>query len=78
MATMAQAKRDFENGAIRKFRIDKTMGKITLSLIYVHGFTLGEEPLFDARTKEPRVFKTWNAAISAADMVGFDVTSIGN
>jgi len=78
MATMAQAKRDFENGAIRKFRIDNTMGKITLNLIYVNGFSLSETPLFDARTKAPRIFKTWNAAISAADMVGFDVTSIGN
>lgn len=78
MATMAESKRDFENGIIRGFRIERVMGKKVVVLLYVSRSGISEDWLDDARTKTARQFKTYDAAVSALEQVGFSVDVIGS
>jgi hypothetical protein len=81
MATMAEAKRDFENGVIRGFRIVKGMdyaGGKALELLYTANAAKQVDWMLDARTKRTRIFKTYDAAVSAAEMIGFNVDVLGS
>jgi len=73
--TIVQAKRDFDNGLFKAFRIDRTMGGWVVAL--QGSGKLGEGFLLDARNKEPRVFKSVNGAVSTLGKIGFQVDSIG-
>lgn len=71
MNTLGQAKRDFDLGYLTKYRIERSpMGEGWM----VH---LGEGNaagwLVDARTKEPRVFKSLDSAVSTLEQIGFRV-----
>ena len=68
--TMAQAKRDFEYGLLLEFGFERCVvleggWNVLLRGKVAHG------PLVDARTKQPRVFRTCDAAVSAVEQVGF-------
>jgi len=80
MSTVAQAKRDFQNGLIRKFRIDRGPmgGAKYLTLLYTSSAAQPIALLLDARTKKPREFKTYDAAVAAAEQIGFVADSIGS
>jgi hypothetical protein len=69
--TVAHAKRNFEFGFLTGFSIDSTVGGWLL-LLKQKGYSI-DLPLLDARQNEPRIFKTLDAAVSAAESVGFDV-----
>ncbi len=73
--TMAQAKRDFENGLFRAFRIDRTMAGWSVAL--QGSGKIGEGWLLDARLKQPRNFKTLDASVAALTQIGFQVDSLG-
>ncbi len=73
--TMAQAKRDFENGLFRAFTIDRSMAGWCVAL--QGSGKIGEGWLLDARRKEPRVFKTLDAAVAALSEIGFEVGRLG-
>lgn len=74
--TMAQAKRDFENGLLRSFQIDRSMLGWCVALQGIG--KIGSGWLLDARRKEPRVFKTVDAAVAALCEIGFEVSRLGN
>lgn len=76
MATMAEAKRDFDNGVLRCYRIVLTMGVKTVELEYLTRAGIGTDTLDDARTKKTRQFKTWDAAVSALEQIGFQVNAL--
>lgn len=81
--TMAQAKRDFERGLLVGFEVRFISSKtpygtteqgwiLTLEASKtVEGYLGFLGDLVDARSKEERVFKTLDAAISAARQIGF-------
>lgn len=73
--TMAQAKRDFENGLFRAFIIDRSMSG--WCVILQGTGKIGEGWLIDARRKEVRVFKTLDAAVAALGEIGFEVGRLG-
>ena len=72
MATMAEAKRAFQAAYLKGFYIlpDLVPGSWNLDIEDINnrrGF------LVDARNREPRSFKTFDAAIAAAKEIGFNV-----
>lgn len=69
--TMAQAKRDFEIGYLTKYSLEREpMGngwRVHLGEGMAQGY------LSDARTKQPRVFKSLDSAVNALEDIGFKV-----
>lgn len=76
MATMAEAKRDFDRGLIQKFLIEKTMGGYLIQLGYSYSGGAELEGLVDARERRCRVFKTLDAAVAVIQAVGFEVRQL--
>jgi hypothetical protein len=75
--TMADAKRDFSLGYLDQFVIErKVLGKgWYVKLGPPRNQVL--HPLVDARSKQWRLFKTLDAAVSAVEDVGFEVNLLG-
>lgn len=75
--TMADAKRDFKMGYLAQYAIERN--------ILAPGWRvkIGPErnqvlhPLVDARTKQWRLFKSLDAAVSALEEIGFEVNILG-
>lgn len=79
MATTAQAKRDFATGNIRAFKIIREIDRrVFVELLYTAASGIGTDHLDDARTKQTRMFKTTDAAISALEQIGFNCNVIGS
>lgn len=75
--TMAQAKRDFEHGYIKDWSIERfpIAGPGWFVMFRsMSGNILGW--LIDAREKQPRQFKTLDAAVSSIEEVGFKVEKL--
>lgn len=70
--TVAHAKRNFEFGFLNGFSIDVSPLGGWLLLLRQKGYTIAL-PLLDARNNEPRLFKTLDAVVSAAQSIGFTV-----
>lgn len=71
--TLAQAKRDFELGYLKSWRIEKVpMGGWLVSL----GSGVSAGHLADVRTKQARVFKSLDGAVSTVEAVGFQVNAL--
>ena len=77
--TMNIAKRDFMMGYLKRFQIVRvpplTAGRdgcwhVQLGQGESHGY------LVDARSKEPRLFKTLDAAVKASEEIGFKVITL--
>ena len=70
--TMELAKRDFSLGYLVSFEIHRQpLDKNGWMVVLSDGSNSG--PLSDARSRQPRVFKTLDAAVSALEQVGFSV-----
>lgn len=75
--TMADAKRDFKMGYLAQYVIERN------ALSPGWRVKLGPErnqvlhPLVDARTKQWRLFKSLDAAVSALEEIGFEVNVLG-
>lgn len=69
--TVSHAKKNFDFGFLTGFSIDSTVGGWIL-LLRQKGYSI-DLALLDARNHEPRVFKTLDAAVSAAESIGFEV-----
>lgn len=74
MYKMNDAKRDFSNGFLKKFRIEKNPMGLGWLIFLGEGKTSGH--LVDARLKQPRNFKTLDAAINSIEEIGFQVISL--
>lgn len=76
--TMAQAKRDFERGFLKGFEIlylenrlfTNTPTGYSIFIVSTLGMD-GVGRLVDAKTKQERIFKTADAALSALRQIGF-------
>jgi hypothetical protein len=70
--TVAAAKMLFRAGAFRSFSIDRApmVDGWVLSLFNDQGASF---PVVDARTKQPRVFKSLDGAVSTGESIGFKV-----
>lgn len=71
--TMAQAKRDFDRGYLLGFELQRVPMGAGWGLNLFEkgdGLRIGHQ-LVDARTKRVRFFKTADAAIRAAEQIGF-------
>lgn len=77
---MAQAKRDFEIGYLVDFELERypldAGWVVKLATGNLGGGSSTRGSLVDARTKQPRQFKTLDAAISALEQVGFKVEGL--
>lgn len=73
--TTAQAKRDFSIGYLTDYHIQR-FPMSTDWTIYFKISGNGSGYLVDARKKEPRHFKTLDAAVSALEEVGFKVEGL--
>lgn len=69
--TMEQAKRDFQLGYLASFQIHRQPLDAGWSVVLSDGSNSG--PLVDARTRQPRAFKSLDSAVSALEQVGFSV-----
>lgn len=75
--TMADAKRDFKMGYLSQYVIERNV------LSPGWRVKIGPErnqvlhPLVDARTKQWRLFKSLDAAVSALEEIGFEVNVLG-
>jgi len=75
--TMADAKRDFKMGYLAQYLIERNI------LSPGWWVKIGPErnkvlhPLVDARTKQWRLFKSLDAAVSALEEIGFKVNVLG-
>ena len=74
--TMAQAKRDFENGFLVGVEFVPAFGEPGWCFILTGAGTAGRGRFVDARNHETRVFKTLDAAVSAAREIGFQVQGL--
>lgn len=74
--TMAQAKRDFENGHLVGVEFATAFGEPGWCLILTGSGLAGRGGLVDARSHKTRVFKTLDAAVSAAREIGFEVVAL--
>lgn len=72
--TMAFAKRDLKTGFLVAWRIDRAPMSCGWNVMLKGGTNYG--PLVDARTKQARVFRTLEAAVSALEGIGFKVESL--
>ena len=68
MFTFANSKLLFHSGVLKSFSIDRTIGGW---LIYLNGVQSGW--VIDARTKQPRVFKSLDACVTSLETIGFTV-----
>lgn len=72
--TMSVAKHEFEIGYLKSFSIDRHPLSdgwwVMLGSSGARGF------LCDARTKEPRLFKSLDGAVSAVESIGFKVSTL--
>jgi hypothetical protein len=74
MSTIAKAKDHFKHDLLKGFRIQRVLDGIYLELEYrAHASTI---TLVDAVKKQPREFKTFDAAVRAAEEIGFDVSAL--
>lgn len=73
--TLAQAKRDFSIGYLKRYRIERRPMSNDEWCIYL-GEGNGAGWLVDARTKEPRAFKTLDAAVRTLEDIGFQVITL--
>lgn len=74
--TMAEAKRDFSMGYLGHFEIQRAVLETGWRVLFGEGRRSDRSTpyfLVDARTKEPRLFKTLDAAVAAIEEVGFEV-----
>lgn len=75
MNTLAQAKRDFEIGYLTEFELRRwPLAGLGWFVWLGKGNAAGW--LVDARSKQPREFKTLDAAISAVESIGFKVEEL--
>lgn len=74
--TMAQAKLDFERGLVSGFEIERNVMGPGWRLIVEFKQLNYNGYLLDAHRKQPRVFKTLDAVISAAEQIGFQVVRL--
>ncbi len=72
--TMSQAKRDFSIGYLTEWRIERAIIGSGWRLFLGSGNGAGW--LVDARSKEPRLFKTLDAVVSALTEIGFEVNQL--
>lgn len=72
--TLANAKRDFSIGYLTRFRIEKS--PMADSWMLWLGDGNGAGWLIEARTKEPRVFKTLDSAVNTLESIGFQVLQL--
>ena len=70
--TMATAKEHFHLGLLSGFGIERLPMGGGWSVLLESRKT-STRPLLDARQKQPRVFKTLDAAVSAVEEIGFKV-----
>lgn len=70
--TMAQAKRDHEIGYLTRWRIERAPEGQEGWRVEL-GAGVGCGWLADARSKEPRVFKSLDGAVSSLQQIGFEV-----
>lgn len=75
MNTLAQAKRDFEIGYLTDFEL-RRLPLAGLGWFVWLGKGNAAGWLVDARSKQPREFKTLDAAISAVESIGFKVEEL--
>lgn len=73
--TTAQAKRDFSLGYLSDFHIQRYPMTINWT-VYLKAGGNGSGFLVDARKKEPRQFKTLDAAVAAIEEIGFRVEGL--
>jgi hypothetical protein len=75
--TVAQAKRDFEIGYLTDFSLERFAldAGAEWSVRLAGGSARGV--LVDARNKEPRTFRSLDAAIAAIESIGFRVEGLG-
>lgn len=71
MTTLAQAKRDFQIGYLTKYRIERAPVPPGWMLHLGEGNAAGW--LVDARSKQPRVFKSLDSVVAALEDIGFSV-----
>lgn len=74
--TMAEAKRDFSMGYMGHWEIQRAVIETGWRVLFGEGRRSDRSSahyLVDARTKEPRLFKTLDAAVAAIEEVGFEV-----
>ena len=74
--TMAVAKHDFQIGYLTVFEIVRPFFENSFWCISL-GTGLQQGMLCDARTKEPRQFKTLDSAVKALEAIGFEVNRLG-
>lgn len=74
--TMAQAKRDFSIGYLTSFNIERNKLSGGWYVVLHGGSAVG--PLLDVRSKEPRLFKTLDALVSAMEQIGFTVDGLAS
>ena len=71
--TIKQAKRDFEIGYLTRFRIERAPLDADGGWVVVLGQGIGEGPIVDVRTKQTRIFRSLDSAVSALGEIGFCV-----
>ena len=71
---MAQAKRDFSIGYLTECKLVRVPMSPEWSIQLGQGVSRGF--LVDARTKEPRHFKSLDSAISTLEQIGFEVNEL--
>jgi len=76
MPTIAQAKRDFEIGYLTQYRIERAPMQAEPGWMVHLGQGMAAGWLVDARSQEPRVFKTLDAAVSSLVSIGFEVNAL--
>lgn len=70
--TVAEAKRDFNDGLLTDFGLERYgVPGGGWNVLLKGQYRCGA--LVDARTKQPRVFRTCDAAVSALEQIGFKV-----
>ena len=72
--TMSQSKRDFSLGYLTEWRIERSIIGSGWRVFLGSGNAAGW--LVDARTKEPRLFKTLDAVVSALNEIGFEINQL--
>ena len=75
--TIQQAKRDFELGYIRSFRVERAPMEYQTWRVYLFDMGDNQGVLVDFRTKNERHFKTIDAAVSALESIGFEINLLG-
>lgn len=76
--TMAEAKKAFQLGILKAFRVERAIGLITVSFDVLVNGERSRAVLVDARSRNSaRQFKTLDAAVSALEQIGFAVVVLG-